>query len=270
MRSYRELWLWLGAAFLTLFAAFIAIGLAYFTKEQYFSFFTCWESWASVAAFILGFACFACAILGVPFPPWIKMRFPNISVEIYGGADTVAQHTIPITLGNPLILNKRLRSWRVRITNLEAEQNASLTITLFVKLVPGSRGPVGESVWTPPDWPLDPAIGLNKIDMPIILAPGTTVGGDLVYEIDGFDSMNWQTVVQPLRKRFLITDHVSGQRKEIVTEADLGNFDRSKMTTPNHRGVEILGPEYPRYVPKPEKPEEPGDESGESAPTPGT
>jgi hypothetical protein len=51
MRSYRELWLWLGAAFLALFAAFIAIGLAYFTKEQYFSFYTSWEAWASVAAF---------------------------------------------------------------------------------------------------------------------------------------------------------------------------------------------------------------------------
>ena len=179
MRSYRELWLWLGAAFLALFAAFIAIGLAYFTKEQHFSFFTCWETWTSVAAFILGFACFALAITGTPFPPWIKMKFPNISVEIHGAANMVTQYAVPTGPGsNVMKRNVSLRVWRVRITNMETEQNASLTFTLFVKLVPGSLERVGESVWGPPDWPLDPALGLSKIDMPIILAPGTTVGGE--------------------------------------------------------------------------------------------
>jgi hypothetical protein len=254
MRSYRELWLWLGAAFLALFAAFIAIGLAYFTKEQHFSFFTCWETWTSVAAFILGFACFALAITGTPFPPWIKMKFPNISVEIHGAANMVTQYAVPTGPGsNVMKRNVSLRVWRVRITNMETEQNASLTFTLFVKLVPGSWERVGESVWGPPDWPLDPALGLSKIDMPIILAPGTTVGGDLVYDVDGFGA---GVVAQPLRKRFLITDHISGQRKEIVTEADLGNFDRSMMGIPNHRGIEILGPAYERY---------PGDTGEQSA-----
>jgi hypothetical protein len=158
-----------------------------------------------------------------------------------------------------MTLNTRLQAWRVRITNLETEQNASLTITLYVKLVPGSRGRVGETIWTVPDWPLDPSLGLDKIDMPIILAPGTTKGGYLVYEISGYDLMNWQNVAQPLRKRFAITDHISGQRKDIVTEYDLGNFGRDNMITPDHRGLEILGPEYEA------KPEEPGDASGEAA-----
>jgi hypothetical protein len=260
MRSYRELWLWLGAAFLALFAAFIAIGLAYFAKEQDFSFYTSWEAWASVAAFILGFACFACAILGIPFPPWAKPNFPNISVEIYGAADMATQRAISNGHGNDVMtVNTHLRAWRVRITNLETEQNASLTISLFVKLVAGSRGRVGETIWTVPDWPLDSSLGLDKIDMPIILAPGTTVGGFLIYEISGYDSIKWHEVAQPLRKRFAITDHISGQRKDVVTEADLGNFGRDNMITPNHRGFEVLGPEYET------NPEEPEDASEESA-----
>jgi hypothetical protein len=262
MRSYRELWLWLGAAFLALFAAFIAIGLAYFTKEQSFSFYTSWEAWASIAVFALGFACFACAILGIPFPPWAKPKFPNVSVEIYGAADAVTHHMIPMGPNRQaMIMEVKLRAWRVRLTNLETEQNASLTIDLFVKLVPGSKGRIGETIWSVPDWPLDPNLGLDKIDMPIILAPGTTVGGDLVYEISGYDLANWQYVPEPLQKRFAITDHISGQRKNIVTEADLGNFGRDKMITPDHRGLLILGPEY---GPKPEEPEDAGGQNASS------
>lgn len=260
MRSYRELWLWLGAAFLALFAAFIAIGLAYFTKEPSFSFYTSWQLWASIAVFALGFACFACAILGISFPPGAKPKFPNVSVEIYGGADMVTQRTIPMGPNRaPMILGAKLRAWRVRITNLETEQNASLTIDLYVKLVPGSKGRVGESIWSVPDWPLDPNLGLDKLEMPITLTPGMTKGGYLVYEVSGYDLANWQNVPEPLQKRFAITDHISRQQRDIVTEYDSGNFDRDKMVTLDHRGILILGPEYEP------KPEESADASEESA-----
>jgi hypothetical protein len=253
MRSYRELWLWLGAAFLALFAAFIAIGLAYFTKEQNFSFYTSWEAWASIAAFILGFACFACAILGTPFPPWTKQKFPNIFVEIYGGSDVHTKHMFP----NGITSSAHLRAYRVRITNLESEQNASLTIGLFLKLVPGSRGRIGETSAPIPNWPLDATLGLDTIKMPIILAPGTTVGGDLVYEMTHVDLMSGTILANPLRKRFRIDDHISGQQKDVITEADLGSFGRDDMFA-SHRGVEILGPEYET------KTEETGDAAEES------
>jgi hypothetical protein len=64
-----------------------------------------------------------------------------------------------------------------------------------------------------------------------------------------------------MRKRFSITDHISGQRKDIVMEADMGNFSRDDMTTPNHVGVEILGPEFEP------KQEEPGEASRDSSPS---
>jgi hypothetical protein len=250
MRSYRELWLWLGAAFLALFAAFIAIGLAYFTKEPNFSFYTSWEAWASVAVFALGFACFGCAIWGIPFLPWAKMKFPDIRVDIYDGGSISTQCPIPSAPGTVSNVPANLKLWRVRITNLENEQNASLTINLFVKVIPGSKGRAAESEWYVPDWPLDPVFGVNKLDMPIILAPGTTAGGYLACEIGRYDVAHWRRYTQPLQKRFSITDHVSGQRKDIVTELDQGNFGRANMIMSNHPGPEILEREYPAY-PKP-------------------
>jgi hypothetical protein len=266
MRSYRELWLWLGAAFLALFAAFIAIGLAYFTKEQYFSFFTCWESEASVAAFIFGFACFAGAIVGTPFPPWAKVEFPNINLEIYHVTNQVIRHRVSDSTDYLPYDDSRVLTYRIRVTNLEAEQNASLTFSLFLKLVPGSRAYLGETRGFIPDWPLDPSLGLDKIRMPIILAPGTSVGGDLIYEISPIDLTRWPTIAQPTRVRFRIDDHISGQRRDLMIDGDLaslggyGAFGRDDMLPSGFSGVEILK----EYIPKRE---EPGDESGESAST---
>ena len=253
MRSYRELWLWLGAAFLGLFAAFIAIGLAYFTKEQHFSFYTSWYAWGSLAAFLVAFACFGCAIKAVAFPPWAKLNFPNISIDIYGGSDIATAQTV----ANGMQVPAHLRGFKVRITNLENEQNASLTITLFLKLVPGSRGSIGEAVATVPHWSLDPNLSLDVIHMPMVLSPGTTIGGDLVYEIAMYASLNLAS--GPRTKRLRIVDHISGQARDVVMEGDLGVFGRDDMVA-SRRGVEILESEE-----KPKTAEAP-DTSGASPP----
>src|ERR1017187_8811229 len=108
MRSYRDLWLWLGAAFLVLLAAFIAIGLAYFTKEDHFSFYTSWETLISITTFVLAFACFLCAIKAAPFPPWVRVKFPNIFFEIYGGS----RHTTTRLLPNGMRDNVALTGYR--------------------------------------------------------------------------------------------------------------------------------------------------------------
>jgi hypothetical protein len=235
MRSYRELWLWLGAAFLALFAAFIAIGLAYFTKKTHFSFYASWEAWASVAAFIPSFACFFCAIFGTPFPPWTKAKFPNICMEIWDFSNQVVQHTVNAGPSTLRVVDARILAHQVRITNLEREQNASLTISLFLKLAPDSRGSIDETTGFIPSWPLDPGLGLDKIRMPIILAPGTSVGGALVYEISMIDSKQGETIAQPLRVRFRIVDHISGRQGDLTLDADLrnadgyGNFSRDDM-----------------------------------------
>lgn len=268
MRSYRELWLWLGAAFLALFAAFIAIGLAFFTKETKFSFFTCWETWASAVAFILGFACFACAISGVHFPPWAKVKFPNVYLEIWDFSNRVTRHAVDPESNVQGFVDARILAHYVRITNLETEQNASLTFVVYVKLVPGSDGYLGETKGSDADWPLNPNLGLlEKLRMPIVIAPGTSVAGDLVYQISMIDSMQWAKIAQPVRVRFSIVDHISGQRRDLTIDADLrssggyGNFNRDNMVPSDPGGeVEVL----PGYIPKPE---EQAGESGASAPS---
>jgi hypothetical protein len=233
MRSYRDLWLWLGAAFLVLFAAFIAIGLAYFTKEDHFSFYTSWQAWVSIVVFVLAFACFFCAIKGSPFPPWSRVRFPNIFFEIY----TVSTQTATRMLSNGMRISVPLFGYGARITNLESEQNASLTIDLFLKLTPNSQGGIGEARGTVPDWPLDPNLSLNMIQMPIVLIPGTTIGGDLVYEISMITAFGQPS--DPPKIRFRIQDHLSHQAKDVIMEASFGRFSRDDMID-SRGGVEIV------------------------------
>jgi hypothetical protein len=236
MRSYRELWLWLGAALLTLAAAFVAIALAYFTKEAQFSLYTNWQMPTALGVFILAFACFAAAILGMAFPPWAKARFPNVYLEIYGGVQVTTTRVHP----NGMQLDTPIMGYKARITNLENEQNASLTIRPFLKLEPGSAGRIGEAICTDVDWPLDPNLGLRVIEMPILLTPGTAIGGDLVYEVSLWPGSK---LASPVQVRFQLMDHISDQKMNVVMKASMGKFSRKDMT-PAKGGVEILGPEY--------------------------
>lgn len=236
MRSYRELWLWLGAALLTLSAAFVAIALAYFTKEKQYALYTNWQMPTALGVFVLAFGCFAAAILSIAFPPWAKLKFPDVYVEIYGAGDAIMKHT----LSNGMQVFASLRWYKVRITSLENEQNASLTIRPFLKLEPGSAGRIGEAICTDVDWPLDPNLGLKMIEMPILLAPGTAVGGDLAYEISIWPGGKLAT---PRQTRLELTDHISNQRMNLIMNADLGKFSRKDMAA-SQGGVEILAPEY--------------------------
>lgn len=236
MRSYRDLWLWLGAALLTLVVALVGIALAYFTKEQNFSLYTSWQMLASAAAFVAAFTCFFCAMREIPFPPWAKISFPDINIEVYRVSDINTQYT----LSNGMALPASLKSYRVRITNIEREQNSSLTIILYLGYEPGSAGRIGEEVGKVPDWPINPAYGLNTITMPIVLPPGTTAGGDLVYEISLWPGAK---LADPRIARFELVDHVSKQRMNLRMPSDIGNYSRRDLT-PSQGGIKILGSEY--------------------------
>lgn len=228
MRSYRELWLWLGAAFLALFAAFIAIGLAYFTKEGNFSFYTSWEAWASVAVFALGFACFACAILGAPFPPWTKVRFPNFDIEISPPNSTKTSYKDFFTENE---VKATLMYFHAKITNLDSEQNASFTIRLSFK------SDNGEFVAQGPNWFLesDPRLHesnlrLHMIQMPIMLAPGTTVGGDLVFDVTKLPGK----LNRPMEKCLKVDDHIAKRQGLINIKDAPGRYGRDKLIEPDH------------------------------------
>jgi hypothetical protein len=234
VRSYRELWLWLGGLLLTLFAFLTAIAIAYFVKEPHYSLLGNWWMLGAGVSFVAAFTSFFGAVRVWPFPPLAKPEFPNIKVEIYGtGSMDTERET-----GSGLVGPAHLRSFNVRLTNTEAEQKANLTVLLYVTLVPGSWGRVGEAICPPPDWALPSSLNLSPISMPFTLSPGETVSGQLVYEIPEY---YFDKLAEPMKARLELWDHVTEKRMSV--RAEIGNHDKSEMV-PSSGGAEILGLEY--------------------------
>jgi hypothetical protein len=244
VRSYRELWLWLGGLFLTLFAFLAAIAIAYFVKQAGYSLFLNGWMLGALICFLAAYASFFGAIKGWSFPPAVKPEFPDVEVEIYGTGSLDTQRES----GSGLTVPATLRSFNARFTNRAAGQEASLTVLLYLKLVPGSWGRVGEAVCPPPDWALPPSLGLTPISMPFDLPPGGTVSGHLVYEIPGY---YLDKIGQPLNARLELWDYVTDKRMNVP--AEIGSHDKSRMV-PSSGGAEVLGPEYESQADQPTSP----------------
>jgi hypothetical protein len=234
VRSYRELWLWLGGLFLTLFLFLAAVAIAYFAKGTHYSLFLNGWMLGALVCFLAAYACFFGAIRGWSFPPVVRPEFPDIEVEIYGTGSLDTQRESESGLPVPA----RLRSFHARFRNAETSQGASLTVLLYLRLVPGSWGRVAEAVCPPPDWSLPPSLGLVPIGMPIELPPGATVSGQLVYEIPGY---YLDKLTEPASMRLELWDHFTGRR--MTVPAEIGSHDKSQMV-PSSGGAELLGPEY--------------------------
>jgi hypothetical protein len=234
VRSYRELWLWLGGLFLTLFAFLAAIALTYFAKEPRYALFGNLWMLGACASFLVAFTSFYGAAKSWPFPPWVTLKFPDIMVEIFGSGTTETEREA----GTGLDVPAHLRSFHARFTSMETEREANLTLLLYVKLIAGSWGRAGEAVCPPPSWMLPPSLGLSPISMPFRLSPGNAISAQLVYEIPRY---YLDKIPEPPEARLEITDHASGKRMNI--RAELGHYDKNAMT-PAPGGAETLGPEY--------------------------
>ena len=231
MKSYRDLWLWLGAALLTASAGLLAIALAYFTKVQRYSLFTSWWTLAAVIVFLLAFACFLGAIKGVAFPPWEETSFPKIKADIYGAM----QVSIPRTAMGALVEPFLIWFYSVRITSLEKEQNASLIIRPFYGLAPGP-GPFAEVAGCHANleqlikfynlYP-DNFIAQNPLPETILLSPATSATGDLIYMVT---TLEWMKLAEPRQVRLVIQDLVSGKAMEKLLEQDLTMFSTKDMS----------------------------------------
>ena len=249
MRSYRDLWLWLGGLFLTLFAFLTAVAIAYFVKEANYSLFLNGWMLGALLTFLAAFSCFYGAIKAWPFPPGAKPAFPSIEVEIFGAGSIDTQREA----GTGLAVPARLQTFSSRFANIGTDGTASLTVLLYVKLIPGSWGRVGEALCPPPDWTLTPSLSLTPINMPFELPPGSAIEGHLVYEIPGY---YLDKIGEPLSARLELWDHVTGKRMSMP--AEIGSTDKSRMV-PSSGSAEVLGPEYGS------QPDRPGD----AAPAPG-
>jgi hypothetical protein len=223
MRSYRDLWLWLGGLFLVLLPFPAAIAIAYYAKLTHYSVLLNRWMLASLLFFLAAFACLLCAIKGVRLPPWKKIEFPDIKVHVHGeGFNTVERVITAPGMAKNLVTNEVLKRYMVRIVNMEEQQNASLTIRLYVKLKPGSFGPALETVCPPLSWNLPPDSGLNPIQMPVVLQPGVAVGGDLLYVMGGGFEF-----AEPFEAYLELDDHATGKRMRIP--AHMGEFDKKTM-----------------------------------------
>jgi hypothetical protein len=242
VKSYRDLWLWLGAALLTASAGLLAIALAYFTKIQKYSLFTSWWMLATVIIFLLAFASFYGAIKGIAFLPWEKPRFPKINVNIYGASTT----QIPVTAEGKSVEPIFVYFYRIRIINLEKEQNASLILRPLFGLASESQGPFAETAASYidlkqvegfPGFAYANTLAPNPLPETILLSPATSASGDLVYMVPTF---SWQKLADPRELRLVIEDLVSGQAMQKMTDATMAQFTTDDMSpaTPGLRMLE--------------------------------
>lgn len=235
MRPHRALWLWLGGLLLTLTLFLTGFSIAYFEKETHYSLLLNWWMLAAVISFLAAFTCFFGAIQNwsVPSVPLsARPGFPNIRVEISGTGSIETERDS----GSGLAVPARVRSISARITNLETERNANLTVLLYVKLIPGSWGRVGEATCPPVAWDLS-SLSLSPISMPVALTPGGTVSGHLVYEMPGYYA---NKIAEPVSARLELWDHVTDRRMAIP--AEIGSYDKSDMAA-SSGDAEILGPQ---------------------------
>lgn len=180
--------------------------------------------------FLAAFGCFLGAIRGLRFPPWRKITFPDIKIDVYGGGFEVTERVINMPgASSDIVTNEMIQLFMVRVVNMEAEQNASLTVRLYAKLAPGSFGYALEMICTPPDWKLSLALDQNQIQMPIGLEPGTAVGGYLPYVMTSYFSF-----ANPFTGDLELEDHVTGKRVRIP--ANGGKFDKRTMV-PSSGGI---------------------------------
>jgi hypothetical protein len=241
VRSYRELWLWLGGLLLTLFLFLAAVAIAYFAKGTHYSLFLNGWMLGALICFVAAYACFFASIRDWSFPPAVRPGFPDIEVEIYGTGAIDTQRESESGLAVPA----RLRSFHVRFKNAEASQEASLTVLLYLRLVPGSWGRVAEAICPPPDWTLPSSLGLVPISMPMELPPGSTISGHLVYEVPGY---YLDKLAEPASMRLEFWDHFTDRR--MSAPAEIGSQDKSRMV-PSSGGAELLGPEYESQADQP-------------------
>ncbi len=234
MRPYRELWIWLGGLFLTLFAFLTAVAISYFLKEPNYSLFG--NAWMPLAilSFLIAFAAFFAAIKSWAFPSAVKDGFPDITVDIASAGSTDTEREASSGLDVPA----HLRSFHARFSNTEPERSATISATMYVKLVAGSWGRAGEAVCPPPNWILPAPLGLSPMSMPFELSPGKDTSGQLVFEIPQY---YLSKLASPLAARLEITDHVTGRR--VTIPAALGHYDKTAMVATSG-GAEILGPEF--------------------------
>jgi hypothetical protein len=229
----RELWLWLGGAFLTLGTVLSGIALAYFTKESHFSLYTSWQMQCAGASFVAAFLCFLGAIMG-----WrIRLRrqqFPKIRVDV-DGVGTVETTYEPMP---GLVIPVRLMHFPAHFVSEETERSMSIKVArLFAKVKPEGTNPLWEHVFVAPRWSISPSLNIQPLRFPLNLEPQASQGGELVFEMSSYLLVN---LADPFDARIEIEDANTGKRASFP--ATLGTFRKGHGLRPSTRAESVTGP----------------------------
>jgi hypothetical protein len=228
----RELWFWLGAAFLTIGAVLTAIAIAYYTKETHYSLSTGPQMVEAYASFILAFLCFLAAIAG--WRPWLRwQRFPNLAIRVDGmGNETATKQTT----GFPP-RPTRLLTLKVHITNAEVDRNVSIRAAyLLARAKPGSDWG-HEHLFAAPFEPVSRTHSGHALEFPVSLAPDASDGGELVFELQDYIMAD---VAEPFDARIEIHDAISG--KMACFPAVMGLYRRRHGLRPTTYAERVNGP----------------------------
>jgi hypothetical protein len=226
----RELWFWLGGAFITVGSVLTAVAIAYYTKEQNYSLSVGPQMIAAYIAFTLAFLCFLAAIAN--WRPWLRwQRFPNIIVSV----DGVGYETGTKQMPNFPPQSTNLRTLKVHITNTESDRNVSIRAAyLLIRQKPGSG--VHEEIFTSPFWPVQYSRQLQVLEFPIKLEPQVSAGGNLIFEIEAYRAANLD---ESLGSRVEIHDAISGKMASFP--AAMGLYRRGRGLRPTTYAERVNG-----------------------------
>jgi hypothetical protein len=229
--SQRSDYFSLAAVILVIGTSITAINSTFYAaaeaQNKPFSF---WNSGGMYFAYVLLILAVALVWFGLndrPFPPWKKMKFPNIEIEITGLQQVVAPETGSVW-----------RAYMLRVTNHERSQTASLSISYRGKIAAGEmtgahpRGENwGETVFIRPKG--DPPDGFpitNWLSIPFNVRPQHSDGGLYVAMLE---KSWWDALSVPREDSLLIEDYVSGKAVFIPGSTTGGPFTSQTWEIPH-------------------------------------
>jgi hypothetical protein len=229
----RDMWLWLGAAFITGGGVLTALAIAYYTKQQHYPLSTGPQMIAAYTAFACAFLCFLAAITA--WRPWQRwQRFPNLTVRIDGWSSVIAtKERAGISVPANLVVLK------IHITNGEVDRYASIrAIYLLGKTKPGS--PWGHwHVFTAPMSPFTYKNPPKPLELPLNLEPQASGGGWVTYELTNYLMPD---VVWPEGARIELHDAVTGKMATCPAVVG-GSYRRRSELRPATLAERVTGPQ---------------------------
>jgi hypothetical protein len=222
----RELWLWLGAAFLTVGGVLTALAVGYYTARPASSLGASPLMFGAYGVLALAFACFFAAMLA--WRPWLRwLRFPDLVISVRDINRWPATSAGP---GPVPPIPVRLRVYDVRITNAEADRKASIeNAVLVARTKPGAAS--ASVVVTAPSWPVESdGPETHPLQFTVNLDPQTSVSGDLVFEMDMLQLDLAERLADPAAAYIELHDAITG--KTACFPALPGTFRRGSGLRP--------------------------------------